>query len=116
MLKDAKILAAQLTELGIDTGVVDARFAKPVDTDAIIEAANQCRLIVTLEDHVQTGGFGSAVIETLQSAGRNCPVECIAWPDTFIDHGDSVADLRQRYGLAPKQMLQRVLSRYQKLD
>jgi 1-deoxy-D-xylulose-5-phosphate synthase len=45
----------------------------------------------------------------------NCPVERIAWPDAFIDHGSSVKDLRQRHGLAPEQMLKRIHDRYQKL-
>lgn len=115
MLKDAKMLAKKLSEIGIDAGVVDARFAKPIDDEALLAAASQCRLIVTIEDHVLTGGFGSAVLETLHAADVNCPVERIAWPDAFIDHGSSVKDLRQRHGLAPEQMLKRIHDRYQKL-
>ena len=115
MLKDAKMLAKKLSEIGIDAGVVDARFAKPIDDEALLAAASQCRLIVTIEDHVLTGGFGSAVLETLHTADVNCTVERMAWPDAFIDHGSSVKDLRRRHGLAPEQMLKRILDRYQKL-
>lgn len=115
MLQDAKILAEKLAAVGIDAGVVDARFAKPLDADALLDAARHCKLIVTLEDHVLSGGFGSAVLETLDSVAVHCPVERLAWPDTFIDHGSSVADLRQQHGLAPHQIFERVRARYQKL-
>ena len=64
-----------------------------------------------MEDHVITGGFGTAVIEALQN--NNCfkPVERIGWPDEFIEHGSSVNALRENVGLDGASILQQVLER-----
>lgn len=117
MLADAEKLAARLSEHGIQAGVVNARFVKPLDTDLLAESARSARLIVTMEDHVITGGFGSAVMEALQAANlQHCPVERIAWPDAFIEHGSSVTQLREKNGLSTEAILERVLTRYQKTE
>jgi deoxyxylulose-5-phosphate synthase len=47
-------------------------------------------LLVTMEDHVLAGGFGSAVLEALQEADCPTPVERIGWPDKFVEHGTNV--------------------------
>jgi len=67
---------------------------------------------VTMEDHVVAGGFGSAVLETLQEA--DCPtlVERIGWPDKFIEHGTSIEQLRAAHGLSPDDLFRRVLARW----
>jgi 1-deoxy-D-xylulose-5-phosphate synthase len=112
MCADALALAARLhSEEGLDVGVVDARFAKPLDRDLLLAQAAEARLIVTLEDGVVTGGFGSGVLETLTEAGLNTPVERLGWPDVFVDHGSSVAELRAAHGLSPADLLRRVRSR-----
>ncbi len=111
MVADAEKLAARLSEHGVKAGVVNARFAKPLDEDALLQSAKKTKLIVTMEDHVITGGFGTAVIEALQN--NNCfkPVERIGWPDEFIEHGSSVSALRETVGLDGASILQRVLDR-----
>ncbi|MFP4259750.1 MAG: 1-deoxy-D-xylulose-5-phosphate synthase [Opitutales bacterium] len=109
MLDEANKLAARLSEHGIEAGVVDARFAKPLDEQQLIESARSHRLLVTLEDHAATGGFGSAVIEALQKATVSCSVEVIGWPDRFVEHGSSVEILRQSAGLDTESILDRVL-------
>ncbi len=111
MVWDAEQLAARLCEHGIQAGIVNARFAKPLDTEMLLESARTSKLIVTLEDHVITGGFGSAVMETLQSADSLIPVERIGWPDKFIEHGSSVEQLRAGVGLDLDTILQRILKR-----
>ncbi|MGJ8653837.1 MAG: 1-deoxy-D-xylulose-5-phosphate synthase [Opitutaceae bacterium] len=111
MVADAQKLAARLSEQGIKAGVVNARFAKPLDTDALIQSASKSKLIVTMEDHVITGGFGTAVMEALQDGNTLCPVERIGWPDTFIEHGSSVNQLRASVGLDAGAIYQKVLSR-----
>jgi 1-deoxy-D-xylulose-5-phosphate synthase len=63
-------------------------------------------LIVTLEDHVLAGGFGSAVIETLNELGRQTPVVRVGWPDEFIEHG-KVEALRAKYGLTAEAALEK---------
>ncbi len=112
MVADALALAASLAaETGLAVGVVNARFAKPLDQDLLLAQAREARLVVTLEDAVVTGGFGSAVLETLAEARIATPVERIGWPDTFVGHASSVAELRAAHGLAPAQMLARVRAR-----
>ncbi|MFW5882786.1 MAG: 1-deoxy-D-xylulose-5-phosphate synthase, partial [Verrucomicrobiota bacterium] len=86
-VKAAEMLAERLSEEGIPATVVNARFVKPLDETLLLEHSRAHSLIVTLEDHVLTGGFGSAVLETLQDAGAPTPVLRIGWPDAFIEHG-----------------------------
>lgn len=116
MVADAEKLAARLSEHGIEAGVVNARFLKPLDTKRLAESAQSTRLIVTMEDHVITGGLGTAIMEALQDADlQHCPVQRIGWPDAFIDHGSSVSKLREEYGLSPESILERVLAKHAKL-
>ncbi len=90
---------------GLSVGIVNARFAKPLDAALLLEQARAARLLVTFEDHVRAGGFGSAVLECLQQAGCPVPVVRVGWPDRFVDHGSSVADLRAANGLSPEAIL-----------
>lgn len=116
MVQDALALAARLElEENLSVGVVNARFVKPLDRTLLLSQAACIPLIVTLEDHVATGGFGSAVIEALQEA--NCPtaVERIGWPDKFIEHGSSVEALRTAHGLGHDDIHRRVLDRWRHL-
>jgi 1-deoxy-D-xylulose-5-phosphate synthase len=113
MVAEAEKLAARLTtELQITVGVVNARFVKPLDRQLLLEQAATAKLIVTLEDHVIAGGFGSAVLEALQEAGSELPVERIGWPDAFVEHGSTVEILRAAHGLAPEDMYQRIARRW----
>ncbi|HBM86812.1 MAG TPA: 1-deoxy-D-xylulose-5-phosphate synthase, partial [Opitutae bacterium] len=112
MVADAEKLAAQLAEHGIQAGVVNARFVKPLDTEQLLTSAATSKLIVTLEDNVISGGFGTAVMEALQDGNCLRPVVRIGWPDQFVEHGNSVAKLRASVGLDPESILQTVLQRY----
>jgi 1-deoxy-D-xylulose-5-phosphate synthase len=115
MVADAELLARQLNDQGIQAGVINARFVKPLDTKRLLESAHCSSLIVTMEDNIISGGFGTAVMEALQA--NNClhAVERIGWPDQFIEHGSSVAALRDTVGLNPQSILDRVLDRYRTL-
>lgn len=93
--------ASALEADGWSVGVINARFAKPLDRQSILDAARGKRLVVTFEESVVSGGFGSAVLELLEEARladptyRDVPVRIIGIPgDRFVDHG-SVADLRR---------------------
>lgn len=110
MLDEANKLAARLSEHGIEAGVVNARFVKPLDEAALIASAESNRMIVTLEDHTATGGFGSAVVECLNAASIPCPVEVIGWPDAFVEHGSSVEVLRASAGLDTESIVTRALA------
>ncbi len=83
---------------GISAAVVNARFAKPLDTKRIVALARRCRAVVTVEEAAAAGGFGSAVLEALAEAGVAVPVHCLAIPDHIIEHGDPVA-IRAALGL-----------------
>ncbi len=116
MVPDALKLAARLeAEENLSVGVVNARFVKPLDRTLLLSHAACIPLIVTLEDHVVTGGFGSAVIEVLQEASCPTAVERIGWPDKFVEHGSSVEILRAAHGLAPDDLHRRVLDRWRNL-
>ena len=93
--------ADRLETEGWSVGVVNARYAKPLDAQLILDQARGKRLVVTLEESVVAGGFGGAVIEAFEEARltdpvyREIPVRPIGIPgDRFVDHG-SVTDLRR---------------------
>jgi len=116
MVADAEKLAARLSEHGIEAGVVNARFVKPLDTGLLAESARAARLVVTMEDHVITGGLGTAVMEALQDADIHRPVQRIGWPDAFVEHGSSVAKLREENALSAEAILETVLARFRKTE
>jgi 1-deoxy-D-xylulose-5-phosphate synthase len=107
MLPLAKEIAAALALEGINAAVINARFAKPLDTQMIAQFAHSAEILLTLEDHVLAGGFGSAVLEELNRIGMNMPVVRIGWPDQFIEHGKP-ENLRRKYGLTAEAALARV--------
>jgi 1-deoxy-D-xylulose-5-phosphate synthase len=97
----ATAAAEALAARGWSVAVINARFAKPLDRQLILDQARGKRLVVTLEESVISGGFGSAVLELLEEARlvdaryRATPLKMIGLPsDRFVDHG-SVADLRR---------------------
>jgi 1-deoxy-D-xylulose-5-phosphate synthase len=116
MVATAQQVADEIeTELGITVGVVNARFAKPLDQELLARQAQSSSLLITMEDHVVTGGFGSAVLEALQEFDAACPLERIGWPDQFVEHGSSVDVLRAANGLAPEDIKGRIVQRWQRL-
>ena len=91
-------------ECGVQAGVVDARFVKPLDRELLLKHADENAVIATMEDHVRAGGFGSAVGECLLDNDKKCKLEVIGWPDKFIPHGSSVAVIREQFGLGTRQI------------
>lgn len=114
MVPDAEKLAARLSEHDISAGVVNARFLKPLDSALLEKSAKNTQLIVTMEDHVITGGFGSAIMEALHDANIECPVQRIGWPDTFIEHGSTASKIREENNLSAEDILETVLARFYK--
>ena len=100
----AQEAAAKLEGEGVSSAVINARFAKPIDVAMLEFYARSVDAIVTLEDHVLKGGFGSAVLEELNTLGLTTPVVRIGWPDQFIEHGKPDA-LRAKYGITVDAML-----------
>jgi len=88
-----------LIEQGISATVVNCRFVKPLDADLIGALAKEIPRIVTVEENVRQGGFGSAVLECLNDKGiTGFLLECIGIPDTFVEHGPQKV-LRSKYGI-----------------
>jgi 1-deoxy-D-xylulose-5-phosphate synthase len=96
----AEQAAQELAEDAIHAAVVNARWAKPLDEELIVRLATGTRHVVTVEDHMVAGGFGSAVLELLESRGllRNVEVRLIGYPDRLIEHG-APSILKELYGL-----------------
>jgi 1-deoxy-D-xylulose-5-phosphate synthase len=117
MVKEALAISDRLqAEENLSVGVVNARFIRPLDRTLLLSQAAVVPLIVTMEDHVLAGGFGSAVLEALQEADCPTAVERIGWPDRFVEHGSNVETLRAAHGLSPEDMLRRVRDRWRHLS
>jgi 1-deoxy-D-xylulose-5-phosphate synthase len=84
----------------VATGVVNARFIAPLDTSLLEKHADSTRLLVTIENGVADGGFGSAVLEHLNDGAAAVPVLRLGWPDAFVPQGNP-AQLRESCGLTP---------------
>jgi 1-deoxy-D-xylulose-5-phosphate synthase len=113
MVHPALQTADLLREHGIRASVVNARFAKPLDTELIVPLAKEIGKVVTLEEGCIMGGFGTAVLEALMEHQILVPVERIGVPDELVEHAtpeQSMATL----GLMPSQLLERILKLFQK--
>lgn len=100
--------ADQLTADGFDVALINPRFTKPIDeatTDFYGRAAD---IVVTLEDHVLIGGYGSSVVELFNDRRITTPVVRIGWPDQFIEHATTAETLREKYGLTVRNILDKV--------
>jgi 1-deoxy-D-xylulose-5-phosphate synthase len=96
----AQLAAEELVEEGLRVAVVNARWVKPLDKEMILRLARKVGRLVTIEDHMVAGGFGSAILELLEYHGvRNVNVRVIGLPDKFVEHGASII-LKELYGLS----------------
>jgi 1-deoxy-D-xylulose-5-phosphate synthase len=108
MVKMARKVAAELANDGCDVAIINPRFIKPLDAGITEFFGRAAEMVVTLEDHVITGGYGSAVLEFLSEKQTATPVLRIGWPDQFIEHGTNVDDLRKKYRLTVENMVAKV--------
>lgn len=103
----ATAVRTELEAGGLSCAHINARFVCPLDTACLLRQARRCRLLVTLEDHVISGGFGSAVLEALNEQGCTTPLLRVGWPDAFITHGRE-EQLRAQHGLTPEALVRRI--------
>jgi 1-deoxy-D-xylulose-5-phosphate synthase len=91
--------AQRLEEMGVHAGLINARFLKPLDSDLICERASQAGRVLTVEENVLQGGFGSSVLELLQEKGL-CDIQVgrLGIPDLFVEHGPQSL-LRKKFGI-----------------
>jgi 1-deoxy-D-xylulose-5-phosphate synthase len=108
LLPMASELAAKLEQRGHSAAIINPRFVKPLDREVLASYAKRAAVIVTFEDHVLMGGFGSAVMEALSEMQLAVPVVRIGWPDRFIEHG-KVEQLRARYGISVEAALEKLV-------
>jgi 1-deoxy-D-xylulose-5-phosphate synthase len=106
-------VAEILSEHGIQATVVNARFAKPLDTDLILPLAQQIGRVVTLEEGCLPGGFGSAVVEAIVDAEMMVPVKRIGVPDLLVDHA-TPEQSKAELSLTPPQMAEQILKLFSK--
>jgi len=108
MVAVAEEVARKLGSQGVPAAVVNARFAKPIDVEMLEFFARSVDVVLTMEDHVLRGGFGSVVLEELNDLGISTPVVRVGWPDQFIEHGKMDA-LRAKYGVTAEAAVEKVL-------
>jgi 1-deoxy-D-xylulose-5-phosphate synthase len=108
----ARKAASQLVAAGFDCAVINPRFTKPLDAPAHETYGHEADLVITLEDHVLMGGYGSAVLELFNERNVTTPVIRIGWPDQFIEHASTQDELRAKYGLSVENVVNRVLIQF----
>lgn len=80
--------AAELEEIGVSAAVLNPRFVSPLDSTLILDWAARTQRVVTIEENVKKGGFGSAILELLATDQRHAvKVTLLGLPDTFIEQG-----------------------------
>ncbi|QGP94064.1 1-deoxy-D-xylulose-5-phosphate synthase [Neomoorella glycerini] len=100
--------AGELAARGIEAAVINPRFVKPLDAELILTWAAKTGRLVTVEEHVLAGGFGSAVLELLAANGRErTRVQCLGVKDEFVPQGKP-AVLREHLGLTPAGIIKAV--------
>ena len=99
--------AEELSTSAIDVTVADARFAKPIDAGLLAQLAAEHDLLVTVEEGVLAGGFGSAVWETLNEAGATPRILRVGLPDRYVTHGKP-ALLHEEVGYTGKRIAERI--------
>ncbi|MBW4651946.1 MAG: 1-deoxy-D-xylulose-5-phosphate synthase [Kaiparowitsia implicata GSE-PSE-MK54-09C] len=111
MVNTALQAAEILSEHGVEATVINARFAKPLDTELILPLAQQIGRVATLEEGCLPGGFGTAVAEALMDAGITVPVTRIGVPDALVDHA-TPAESMAAVGLTSNQIAERLLQQF----
>jgi transketolase len=118
MTTNALTAADILAAAGIDVSVVHFHTIKPLDTAAILDHARAARLVVTIEEGIAIGGFGSGVTDVLvDGLGPKMPhMKRIALPDSFCRNYGVQSDLFEIYGLSPDQIVRTVTNKIEELN
>jgi 1-deoxy-D-xylulose-5-phosphate synthase len=111
MVAPAMATAGLLQEQGIRAAVVNARFLRPLDESLILPLARRIGRVVTMEEGALPGGFGAAVVESLNDHELMVPVFRIGIPDQLVDHA-SPDQSKKALGLTAPQMADRILQRF----
>jgi 1-deoxy-D-xylulose-5-phosphate synthase len=112
MMKLGRQAADKLAADGFDVALINPRFTKPLDEETTASFGQASDVVVTLEDHVLMGGYGSAVLELFNEKRIHVPVVRMGWPDQFIEHASTVDYLRQKYGLTVESTVAKVKAQF----
>lgn len=108
MVSEAVEAAERLAAEGVEVAVMNARFVRPIDTEMVLALADTAGCLVTVEDHFLDGGFGSAILETLEAHGRSSvKIARLGVPVGVHQHGPPEV-LRARFGIDAAGIAQRV--------
>lgn len=114
MVATAVEVVERLQEHGIEATLINARFAMPFDKDAIGEIACSHKLLVTMEENVQSGGFGEHVNQYISEKGYEISTLNISIPDVYVEHG-SVTILKKVLGIDTDSIVKRILEKTEKI-
>ena len=110
MVKTAVEVYEVLKQQGLQVSLVNARFVKPIDEEAIREAVQNHKLIVTLEENVASGGYGEKVLDYLNRENMQADCLNICIPDAYVEHGN-VELLKKEIGLDTQSIVDRIKDR-----
>ena len=111
MVKTAVEVRKALREMGYACSLINARFVKPVDKEALAELSKDHKLLVTMEENVKNGGFGEGVLEYLDQIGSRIRVLNVSLPDEYVEHGN-VDLLKQEVGIDAESVVKRIVAEY----
>lgn len=112
MVKTAEQVREKLKARGLRVSLVNARFVKPIDREAVREACIEHSLIVTLEENVAAGGYGEKVLQLINEESLAADCLQMALPDAYIEHGN-VEKLKSEIGLDADSISRVVRLRYE---
>jgi 1-deoxy-D-xylulose-5-phosphate synthase len=108
MVKVAETVREILLKKGYSVSLINARFVKPIDEDAVLEACENHDLIVTMEENVKTGGYGEKVLSCMVDNNKKNRYMCVAIPDEYVEHGN-VELLKKEIGIDAQSIADRII-------
>ena len=111
MVKTAEMVRRELKEIGYNCSLINVRFVKPLDEEAIFQAAREHRLLVTMEENVCNGGFGQRVKDLLSRQRISTEVLNVSIPDEYVEHGN-VDLLYREVGIDKDSVVKRIVTAY----
>lgn len=113
MVKAAEAVRDMLKEKGYKVSLINARFVKPIDEEAVLAACENHKLIVTMEENVACGGFGEKVLKCLNDNEKTNAYLNISIPDAYVEHGN-VELLKKEIGIDNDSIVKRICQRLEK--
>lgn len=107
MVKTAQRVRESLKEKGYGVSLINARFVKPIDEEAVGDACENHTLIVTMEENVSCGGYGEKVLDYMSRSGRKNRYMNVSIPDAYVEHGN-VELLKQEIGLDAETIVRKI--------